>query len=48
MKRLVPAVSCLELELNGAAGRARVTGAAVADLVVLNSPGLQGQPCTET
>lgn len=25
-----------------------MTGSAVAGLVVLNSPGLQGQPCTET
>lgn len=41
-------MSCLELELRGAAGRVHVTGSAVAGLVVLNSPGLQGQPCTET
>lgn len=35
-------MSCLELELNGAAGRARVTEATVAGLVVLNSPGSLG------
>lgn len=44
----MPAVSCLELELSGAAGRPCVTGSAVAGLILLNSPGLQGQPCTET
>lgn len=49
-KELPPAVPCLELELelNGAARRARVTGATLAGLVVLNFPTLQGQPCTET
>lgn len=41
-------LSCVELELNGAARRARVTGAALTGLVVLNFPRLQGQPCTET
>lgn len=44
----MPAVSCLQLELSGAAGRPCVTGTAAAGLILLSSPGLQGQPCTET
>lgn len=39
---------CLELELNVAARRARVTGATATGLLMLNFPRLQGQPCTET